>query len=100
MRTEEEKEILRDGESIRVTLNMMDSVQRGLADHRAPLIRHAPGYAFPHAPVTDDAKRLTEHTLMVRSLSDAWRGTEQPAPQAREAAVAERDAYLRDAWRA
>jgi hypothetical protein len=72
MRTED---ILKDGETVRVPMQMMDSA--------------------------DDPR-----DAYVRRVSDAWRGPVETTPVAaaatrgdRDAALAQRDARLRDAWK-
>jgi hypothetical protein len=72
--------ILKDGESIRVPLNMMDSVQRVvLQDSLTPTEpRSAPGYIQMADSEYED--RELRHFDRKQRLSDAWKQTPPLAP--------------------
>jgi hypothetical protein len=64
---EDNPDIVRDGESVRTSLVLMDNAR----DHQP----HYVGHAAPH--VSNDAAR-TERINWIRGLTDAWRGDANP----------------------
>lgn len=116
--------ILPDGKSIRVNMLMMDadalrSVSANLTDsqkvaladalnaQQPPTAMHRPG----SLPLTDADRAAREQALDARDkrLVDAWKSppaadatsTQKPAPTTPQMSAADqRDAWLRDAWRA
>jgi hypothetical protein len=110
----EDGDIVQDGESVRVPFQLMDSVQRSVADGWDHA-NQRPGWRVP-ASVQDDA--ATAHAEYVRYLQDGYRTPavadqgdnitlkSKPRPTsladsriAADAARDERDAWMRDAWR-
>jgi hypothetical protein len=106
---DDDKDILRDGERLRVPLFAMDAAQRDLArmlltDAHGRPAGHAPGYVFSAASVSDPRDAAyAEHTAY---LADAWRGVQRAeiarAPAAGDAhcdAYAAYETRLLNAWR-
>lgn len=107
---DDEDKVLKDGQSLRVPVFMMDSaldtVQRAIIAAQQPETRHAPG----SLPLTD-ADRASREELYLRrdkKLTDAWKNAPPLEPaQAKTAIVptssaeryAARDARLENAWR-
>lgn len=112
---DEENYVVKDGESVRVPLSMMDSVQRDIMQHaltpREPM--RAPGYVqISDGDYDERERRFFDHK---QRLSDAWKhapaldASRQAAKpyvpsalnpaDARDAALDKRDAELTEAWR-
>lgn len=115
--TEEEEELLRDGETRRIPLLLMDAVQRSVAadperrdngnlqiiDAFGQLAGHAPGYCFANVP---GDTRPQAYRQYVDHLSDAWKQPSQmaaaPAPGRSSSSGSAREEYIKqigNAWR-
>ena len=114
---EDDDGILKDGEGIRVSLFMMDELQRTVAADAAARGGHRSGYQVGGASIMSDAQRAAvtdERTAAYEErsqwLADAWRTpSSKPVNDAdkqmndatldREAAYDEYRKWLQDAWR-
>jgi hypothetical protein len=121
----DDDDIVRDGQSLRVPIMLMDAASRApadasaitariLADQALPTVLHRPGAL---AVVTDAERNARDQLYAARDrrVADAWKNTRAPiaAPAAQtapalsavaltadsEARYARRDQRLRDAWR-
>jgi hypothetical protein len=103
----------RDGEVVRVPLNLMDAVQRGVYQHYTAVDarNHQPGFRSSNAPevqTAHDAARASRDAWLNRTTS-AWRGPQSIMPNenntqtdARAAAISARNQKIqrmRDSWR-
>lgn len=103
---EDDKDVLKDGQSMRVPLFLMDSLSRVVVTDTAPTVGHKPG-----SLAITDADRASRDELYQRRdkrLTDAWKNPPPLEPsQAKTAVVpaasadryAARDARLENAWR-
>lgn len=90
-RRDDDDEVMRDGQRVRVPLTMMDSMQRAIAQSATfDAALHRPGYRFgdPAEQAVRDAVRITREAM----LADAWRTPATVAPVA-DAATG-RNGYL------
>jgi hypothetical protein len=121
----DDDEILRDGESVRTPMMLMDSVQRAVASTQVgdAYALHKPGYRYAQSELTrdaadaDDDPRDAAYADLCQRLTDGWLGPRSRSPYStrrrptkketdegaavrlRDAAFAERLAYLKDAYR-
>jgi hypothetical protein len=90
-----DKEILEDGEELRVDMFMMDNVAVGrpsavpLSDAARGLIRHSPGYAILND--ADRRKRIERLQARNARIADAWRS---PMPEPKTSTSKVTDAAL------
>jgi hypothetical protein len=124
MRKDDEDKVVRDGQVLRVSLLMMDGVQREIADQRVGLVDaagqswtvgHRPGAVYltgRQREVSSAAKAAARDEYVLR-LTDGWRTDHLIAPgaerretpsattvDAREEAYATYERHLSNAWRA
>lgn len=103
---EDHDRVLKDGESIRIPMFMMDSLSRVVGGDTPSVAGHRPG----SLPMTD-AERISREELYAqrdKRISDAWRDPPALEPSQAKTAIVpaasadiyeRRDARLRDAWR-
>jgi hypothetical protein len=108
---EDDDGILRDGESMKVPIHMLDSVQRSIAEGYDP-VNNRPGWRVPERVRELDHLVDHAHRDYVRFLRDAHKRPDAPKPKpvsrpltldaaraAAEQARIERDAWLVNAYK-
>ena len=103
---EDDKDVLKDGQSMRVPMFMMDSLSRVVVADTASTVGHKPG----SLPITD-ADRASREEIYARrdqKMTDAWKNPSPLDPSQSKKAItpapsadryAARDARLEAAWR-
>ena len=103
---EDEDSVIKDGQTLRVPMFMMDSLSRVVVADTAPTVGHKPG----SLPITD-ADRASHEEMYARrdqKMTDAWKTPAPLDPSQTKKAItpapsadryAARDARLEQAWR-
>lgn len=103
---EEEDSVIKDGQTLRVSMFMMDSLARVVVADTASTVGHKPG----SLPITD-ADRASREEIYARrdqKMTDAWKNPSPLDPSQTKKAItpapsadryAARDARLEQAWR-
>jgi len=110
---DDDERVLRDGETLRVPLTMLDSLQRDIAQHfgrvrdalgNEGLSLQRPGFRVLDRLSNDECERAYQD--VANAMTTAWKGNDKPKPVRQDATEDARqmeyDRYsteLRDAWR-
>jgi hypothetical protein len=84
------REILADGQSLRVPMAAMDALQRAVADHYGGLEAHRQGYRVVSDQAAE-ARRRAGYDQMVARSEGLWRSPERVAADTEVAAEVARD---------